>query len=142
MRSSAAAARTLVDANVIIDVATRHSEWLEWSSAALAEEGNAGVLAINPIILAELAPSFETPEELDRGVPVADFARLPLPWEAAHLAGHRFVRYRRAGGRQRSPLPDFYIGAHAQVEGLRLLTRDATRYRTYFPELDIVAPEG
>lgn len=89
---------------------------------------------------AEVSIRFERIEELEDALPAGDFARLPLPWEAAFLAGKCFVRYRRRSGRRRSPLPDFYIGAHAAVAGLTLLTRDATRYRTYFPGLEIIAP--
>lgn len=79
-------------------------------------------------------------EELDAALPSTYFRRLPLPWEAAFLAGKCFLDYRRKGGRKRSPLPDFYIGAHAEVGGMTLLTRDAARYNTYFPALRIIAP--
>lgn len=90
---------------------------------------------------AEISIRFERIEELEDALPARNFVRLPLPWEeAAFLAGKCFVRYRRRSGRRRSPLPDFYIGAHASVAGLTLLTRDATRYRTYFPGLEIIAP--
>lgn len=89
---------------------------------------------------AEISIRFERIEELEDALPAGDFVRLPLPWEAAFLAGKCFVRCRRRSGRRRSPLPDFYIGAHAAVAGLTLLTRDATRYRTYFPGLEIIAP--
>ena len=89
---------------------------------------------------AEVSIRFERIEELEDALPAGNFLRLPLPWEAAFLAGRCFVRYRRRSGRRRSPLPDFYIGAHAAVAGLTLLTRDATRYRTYFPGLEIIAP--
>ncbi len=83
---------------------------------------------------------FERIEELEDALPAEDFLRLPLPWEATFLAGKCFVRYRRRSGARTSPLPDFYIGAHAAVEGLVLLTRDPTRYRTYFPSLELIAP--
>lgn len=98
------------------------------------------MLAINPLVYAEVSIRFERIEELEEALPEPDFLRLPLPWEAAFLAGKCFVRYRRRGGGRSSPLPAFYIGAHAAVAGLVLLTRDATRYRTYFPGLEIVAP--
>jgi len=91
-------------------------------------------------VYAEISIRFERIEELEDALPASDFVRLPLPWEAAFLAGKCFVRYRRRSGRRRSPLPDFYIGAHASVAGLTLLTRDAIRYRTYFPGLEIIAP--
>lgn len=134
-------APTLVDANVLIDVATHDKRWFGWSRQALVEAADRGLLAINPIIYAELGVNYQSARELDGAFPERDFARLPLPYEAAHLAGRTFLAYRRAGGARRSPLPDFYIGAHAVVEGLRLLTRDARRYRTYFPGLALVAPD-
>ncbi len=84
--------------------------------------------------------SFDRIEDLDAALPEPAFERQPLPWPAAFLAARCFLAYRRSGGTRRSPLPDFYIGAHAAVAGLRLLTRDATRYRTYFPRLELVAP--
>ena len=132
---------TLIDANVLIDVATRDQHWFSWSRQALVEAADQGPLAINAIIFAELAVNYESARELDEAFPEPDFVRLPLPYAAAHLAGRTFLAYRRAGGARRSPLPDFYIGAHAAVEGLRLLTRDARRYRTYFPGLALIAPE-
>jgi predicted nucleic acid-binding protein len=98
------------------------------------------VLAINPLIYAEVSIRFARIEELEDALPREDFLRLPLPWEAAFLAGKCFVRYRRRRGGQRSPLPDFYIGAHAAAAGMVLLTRDASRYRTYFPALETIAP--
>jgi predicted nucleic acid-binding protein len=91
-------------------------------------------------LYAEVSIRFDRIEELEEALPEEDFLRLPLPWEAAFLAGKCFVRYQRRRGGRRSPLPDFYIGAHAAIAGLVLLTRDATRYRTYFPALEIIAP--
>ncbi|HEX7091799.1 MAG TPA: type II toxin-antitoxin system VapC family toxin [Longimicrobiales bacterium] len=131
---------TLVDSNVLLDLFTRDPEWYDWSAAALAEAAESSVLVINPIIYAEVSVRFERVEELEEALPATMFRRDPLPWEAGFLAGKCFLAYRRAGGGRRSPLPDFYIGAHAAVAGLRLLTRDATRYRTYFPRLRILAP--
>lgn len=130
----------LVDSNVLLDILTEDSEWSAWSEEALAECAERSALAINPLIYAEVSIRFERIEDLEDALPEEDFLRLPLPWEAAFLAGKCFVRYRRRRGAGRSPLPDFYIGAHAAVAGLVLLTRDAARYRTYFPGLEIVAP--
>jgi predicted nucleic acid-binding protein len=130
----------LVDSNVLLDVLTEDREWSVWSGEALAECAERSALAINPLVYAEVSIRFERIEELEDALPEEDFLRLPLPWEAAFLAGKCFVRYRRRRGGRRSPLPDFYIGAHAAVAGLALLTRDATRYRTYFPGLEIIAP--
>lgn len=107
----------------------------------LAHCAEAGILIINPIIYAEVSVGFERIEELDDALPADSFRRDPLPWEAAFLAGKCFLIYRRRGGSRRAPLPDFYIGAHAAVTGLTLLTRDARRYRTYFPQLTFLAPE-
>lgn len=97
-------------------------------------------MAINPIIFAEVSVGFERTEELEAALPREGFRRLQLPWEAAFLAGKCFLAYRRRGGVRSSPLPDFYIGAHARVSGLTLLTRDASRYQTYFPEVELIAP--
>ena len=131
---------TLVDSNVILDILTEDPDWLDWSASALARQADAGSLVVNPVIYAEVAARFERIENLEEALPVEYYRRDPLPWEAAFLAGRCFVRYRRAGGQRRSPLPDFYIGAHALVAGLTLLTRDARRYRTYFPKLRVIAP--
>jgi predicted nucleic acid-binding protein len=130
----------LVDSNVLLDVLSQDPRWGGWSEDALAQAADAGVLAINPIIYAEVSIRFERVEELETALPPEDFERLPLPWEAAFLAGKCFVQYRRRGGAKRAPLPDFYIGAHAAVAAVGLLTRDASRYRTYFPGLTLIAP--
>ncbi|HWK29794.1 MAG TPA: type II toxin-antitoxin system VapC family toxin [Solirubrobacter sp.] len=129
---------TLVDANVLLDIATEDARWFDWSAQALATAAGAGHVAINPLIYAEVAAGFSRVEDLNAAL--ADFQRLPLPYDAGFLAARCFVRYRRAGGQRRSPLPDFSIGAHAAVEGLTLLTRDAARYRTYFPRLALIVP--
>lgn len=131
---------TLVDSNVLIDLLTEDEKWLAWSAAALEESANQGELFINPIIYAEVSPLFDSIEDLDEAISPTYFRRADLPWEAGFLAGMAFVQYRRAGGTRRSPMPDFYVGAHAAIEGLTLLTRDAKRYRKYFPSLRIVAP--
>ncbi len=130
----------LVDSNVILDVVTADSRWGDWSSSMLARCAEVGMLVINPLIYAEVSVGFRRIEELDEVLPADSFRRDPLPWEAAFLAGRCFLAYRQRGGARRSPLPDFYIGAHAAVAGLALLTRDARRYRTYFPRLVILAP--
>jgi hypothetical protein len=133
-------AATLVDSNVLLDVITQDAEWLDWSAATLSRAADDSVLVINPIVYAEVAARFARIEDLEEALPPAYYERRPLPWEAAFLAGQCFVKYRRRGGARRSPLPDFYIGAHAAIEGLTLLTRDPRRYRTYFPALRILAP--
>ena len=133
---------TLVDSNVLIDVATGGSEWVDWSAAMITRVAEAGRVVINPIIYAEVSLGFDRIEDLDEAIPIEYFAREDLPWEAAFLAAQTFLEYRRAGGAHRAPLPDFYIGAHAAVAGYTLLTRDARRYRTYFPKLRIISPSG
>ena len=131
---------TLVDSNVILDVVTDDAAWSARSRRALERAADEGGLAINPIVYAEVSVGYDRIEDLDAALPPETFARLPLPWAAGFLAGECFVRYRRAGGTRRSPLPDFYIGAHAAIEGLTLLTRDARRYRTYMPRLSVITP--
>jgi predicted nucleic acid-binding protein len=131
---------TLVDSNVLLDLFTEDEEWFDWSSAMLAACAEEGELVINPIVYAEVSPQFDTLEDLDEALPPGFFRRAPLPWEAGFLAGLAFAKYRRAGGVRPTPMPDFYIGAHAAVEGLALLTRDARRYRKYFPSLRVIAP--
>ncbi len=131
----------LVDSNVIIDVLTRDPNWYSWSAAALRDAADQDEVAINPIIYAEIAAGFATMAELDLQAGADAFRRLPLPYEAGFVAGRAFIEYRRRGGVRTSPLPDFYIGAHAAVSGLRLLTRDARRYTGYFPKVRLVSPE-
>jgi len=142
-RLMAAAQRpvTLVDSSVILDIVTGDSAWGRWSEDALARAGDDGQLVINPIVYAEVSAGFDQIEELDDAIPAGDFRRETLPYEAGFLAGKAFLAYRRRGGQKRSPLPDFYIGAHSAVRGYRLLTRDAARYRTCFPTVTLIAPD-
>lgn len=130
----------LIDSNVLIDIATRDQAWFHWSARALSECSARGRLAINPVIYAEVSMGFERIEELNAALPAVDYARMPIPWSAAFLAGRCFLTYRRRGGARAAPLPDFYIGAHAAVSGLVLVTRDPKRFRTYFPTVSLVAP--
>lgn len=129
----------LVDANVLLDILIPDPEWESWSTRALMEAAERSLLAINPIIYAEVSIGFDRVEALEEALP-PELEREPLPWDAAFLAGKAFLDYRRRRGARASPLPDFYIGAHAAVRGYTLLTRDAGRYRTYFPELALIAP--
>jgi len=131
---------TLVDSSVLLDILTEDPRWIEWSASALEQRAEESLLVINPIIYAEISIRFERIEDLEGALPATIFRRDALPWEAAFLAGKCFLTYRKRGGARRSPLPDFYIGAHAAVAGMTLLTRDAARYRTYFPRLDLIAP--
>ena len=131
---------TLVDSSVLLDILTDDPVWSGWSGEALARTGDQGRLVLNPIVYAEVSVGFRRIEELDDAVPASEFDRESLPYAAGFVAGKALVAYRKRGGQRRSPLPDFYIGAHAAVCGYRLLTRDAARYRTYFPSLDLIAP--
>ena len=131
----------LVDSNVLIDLMSENSEWFAWSSAALANAADSAHLVINAVIYAEVSVRFTRIEDLEDALPKSLFQREPIPFEAGFLAGKAFLAYQQRGGAKRSPLPDFIIGAHAAVAGHRLLTRDATRYRTYFPRLALIAPE-
>ena len=130
----------LVDSNVILDVAYADPQWRAWSEAAIEQDAEETVLVINPIIYAEVSIGYARLGHVEAVLPVDRFRREALPYEAAFLAGKSFLTYRRRGGRRTSPLPDFYIGAHAAVRAYRLLTRDATRYRTYFPAVELIAP--
>ena len=130
----------LVDSTVILDVVTEDSKWYDWSAGQLEKLAEGHTLVINPIIYSEVSIGFDRIEDLDQTLPPDFFRRDPLPWEAGFLAGKCFVKYRRSGGKRHSPLPDFYIGAHAAIRGIVLLTRDTNRYRTYFPKLALISP--
>ncbi len=130
----------LVDSNVLLDVLEEDENWYAWSSTQLQIVADRSTLIINPIIYAEVSVGFKRIEELEDVLPMDFFQRKPIPYEAAFLAGKCFIRYRKLGGTKQSPLPDFFIGAHAAVSGLTLLTRDASRYRTYFPSLSLITP--
>lgn len=132
---------TLVDSNIFLDLITVDQQWAPWSELKLKEVSGQGPVVINPIVYSEVSVGYSTLGELDAVLPDDLYIRMPLPWSAAFLAGKCFQDYRRRGGEKRSPLPDFYIGAHAAVSRLRLLTRDARRYRTYFPTVEVIAPD-
>lgn len=130
----------LVDSNVILDVLTEDPQWFEWSAQMLTQYGDLGDLVINPIIYAEVSVGFNRVDELEAALLPDFFRRDALPYEAAFLAGQSFLDYRRRGGERRSPLPDFYIGAHATIAEIPLLTRDVNRYQTYFPTVALITP--
>jgi len=134
-------AEMMVDSNVLLDVLTEDPAWFEWSSRSLQECAQDHILVINPIIYAEVSIGFDRIEDLDAALPERTVERRPIPLEAAFLAGKCFLKYRERGGLRQSTLPDFFIGAHAAVEKMTLLTRDASRYRTYFPRLRLLSPE-
>jgi hypothetical protein len=130
----------MIDSCVLLDVIAIDPQWADWSAGQIAAAMDVGRVVINPLIYAEVSVGYRSIEELDELLPAGDYEREPLPYLAGFAAGKAFVRYRRGGGDKRSPMPDFYIGAHAAVAGYRLLTRDARRYRTYFPSIDVIAP--
>ena len=132
----------LVDSNVLLDLATDDPRWAAWSLSSLERLAETSILMINAVVYAEVSVGFDRIEALDAALPPDLFRREELPYEAAFLAGKCFLRYRRGGGVRSAPLPDFFIGAHAAVAGYRLLTRDAARYRTYFPRLELIAPSS
>ena len=131
----------LVDSNVLLDLMTEDARWLDWSARAIEQAADRFRLVINPVIYAEVSVRYSRIEDVDEALSKTSFDREAIPYEAAFLAGKVFVAYRRRGGMKPSLLPDFFIGAHAAVAGYRLITRDATRYRTYFPKLSLIAPE-
>ncbi len=131
----------LVDSNVLLDIFTDHEIWRPWSENALGEARTAGLAGINPLIYAETSLAFNDAAALDQALDSLLLMRLNLPYDAAFAAGRAFLRYRRAGGLRSSPMPDFYIGAHAELDGLTILTRDVQRYRMYFPGVALIAPD-
>lgn len=132
---------TLIDSNVLIDVLVGNPAWSDWSDRALVDALEDGVVFVNQVVYSEISIGFPSIEECEWALDAQGIERIPLPWPAAFLAGRAFLDHRRRGGPKRSPLPDFFIGAHAAVEGRRLLTRDASRYRTYFPSIELITPE-
>lgn len=133
---------TLVDANILIDLFTDDREWAEWSAEALTRASAEGAVGINPVIYAEASIAFTTQVLFEASLCPLELTRWDLPYNAGFRAGKAFLAYRRKKGERRSPLPDFYIGAHAAENGLRLLTRDPRRYRKYFPEVDLIVPDN
>ena len=133
-------AGTLVDSGILIDVLADDPQWADWSLEQLDRCGRLAPLYINPLILAEVSPRFERAADLEAALAGLPLVRQALPWDAAFLAGQAFKVYRQSMGAKTSPMPDFYIGAHALVCGLQLLTRDTARYRSYFPTLPLVSP--
>ena len=130
----------LVDTNVLLDVVQDDPQWADWSIGQMRAQARIHALVINPVIYAEISLSFSTVEALDKVIDTLALEVREIPREALFLAGKAFAQYRRRGGVRQQVLPDFLIGAHAAVEGWPLLTRDARRFRTYFPGLEVLAP--
>ena len=132
--------KVLVDSNIILDIFTEDPDWFEWSAAQIEQLATSYRLVINPIIYAEVSVRFQRIEDLEESLPQDFFMREPLPWEASFLAAKAYVQYKKIGGSKHSTLPDFFIGAHASIESMSLLTRDVSRYQTYFPKLELISP--
>ena len=130
----------LVDSSVILDVFLDDPEWGDWSEGVLSKLSGMHSLCINPIIYTAISIGFERIEELEEVVAVCGLKMVPIPKEALFLAGKVYLRYRKGKGKKVAPLPDFFIGAHAAVEGLELVTRDVRRIKTYFPSVKIISP--
>lgn len=131
----------LIDSNVLIDVIHEDAKWVDWSAAAIGDCLARGKLAINPLIYAEVSVYFNSDRDVDAALPARLYERLDLPYAAARNAAIAFHKYRKAGGARTSLLPDFYIGAHAQWADCTLVSRDSTRYKTYFPKLKLISPK-
>jgi predicted nucleic acid-binding protein len=132
---------TLVDSNVLLDVITDGEVWADWAQEQLEQAASSGPLVINDVIYSELSTRYATVEGVDAMLRNLDIDLATIPRAALFLAGKAYLRYRSAGGLRTGVLADFFIGAHAAVEQLPLLTRDAKRYRTYFPTLELITPE-
>ena len=130
----------LIDSNVLLDVATNDATWADWSARAIETAALSATLVINPIVYAEVSIGYDRIEDLEQSLPATVYRREALPFEAAFLAGKVFLAYQRRAGRKWTPLPDFYIGAHAAIAGYQLLTRDPKGYRTYFPTVPLICP--
>lgn len=131
----------LVDTNVLVDVLQNDPQWADWSIAQLQAQSKVHRLSINPIIYAELSLNFSTVEALDAVISRMELDLLDIPKPALFLAGKAFMQYRRGGGLKTNVLADFFIGAHAAVSGLPLLTRNTRRYQSYFPSINLVTPK-
>jgi predicted nucleic acid-binding protein len=131
----------LVDSNIILDVFLDDPNWAEWSESKLEKFSAITKLFINPIVYTEVSIGFERIEELESALKRAGFQMLEIPKEALFLAGKAFLKYRKNRGTKRSPLPDFFIGAQAAILEMALITRDESRYRTYFPTVKLISPK-
>lgn len=132
---------TMIDTNVLVDVAVRDPKWLGWSRRKIAEAAARGTLVINQIVFSEFSVRYDKVETVEALLPADEFLRESLPWLSSFAAGRAYGAYRRNGGTRERVLPDFLIGAHAYLRGYSLLTRDPKGYRAYFPDLDIISPE-
>ena len=132
----------LVDTNVLVDVLEDDTDWAEWSISQLRSQSKVHRLIINPIIYSELSLTFSGVEAMDETLDLMEIPMVEIPKAALFLAGKAFVQYRRKGGTKTNVLGDFFIGAHAALSGLPVLTRDVRRYAHYFPSVRLVSPDG
>jgi predicted nucleic acid-binding protein len=133
---------TLIDSNILIDLLGKDPDWWDWSLSQMEEAKLNGPLLINDVIYAESSIRYRTIERFDAALAAAGVTVVTIPHEALFLAGKTFIKYRDAGGPRLGVLPDFFIGAHAAVQRLPLLTRDVRRYRSYFPTVALIAPDA
>jgi predicted nucleic acid-binding protein len=131
----------MVDSCVLIDIFQEDPIWYKWSASVIEIHAEVSMFVINPIIYAEISVAFKKIEEIEEALPLGYFLREPIPHEAAFLAAKSFLKYKRNGGSKSQTLPDFFIGAHALVNGMSIITRDKCRYATYFPALKLITPE-
>ena len=131
----------LVDSNIILDVFLDDPNWANWSESKLAKYSSITKLFINQVVYSEVSIGFKRIEDLEIGLNRGGFVMLEIPKEALFLTGKAFLKYRKNRGTKRSPLPDFYIGAQAAILNLDLITRDESRYRTYFPTVNLISPK-
>jgi hypothetical protein len=132
--------KVLVDSNILLDIFNKDPQWYEWSKEKLAEQANRANIVINPIVFAEISTSFPSLQKAQQTLRNANIKYLQVTQEVCYLAGMAFKQYRKNGGKKVLPLPDFFIGAHAFVGKMHLLTRDKKSYKTYFPQVDLIAP--
>ena len=130
----------LVDSNIVLDVFLDYPKWADWSESKLDEYDQSGILYINSIVYSEISIGFDRIEDLESAIVRAGFQMLEIPKEALFLAGKAYLKYKKRKGTKRTPLPDFFIGAQAAVQDLDLITRDVSRYQSYFPTVKLISP--
>ena len=130
----------LVDSNIVLDVFLNDLKWADWSESKLDEYDQLGILYINSIVYSEISIGFDRIEDLESAIARAGFQMLEIPKEALFLAGKAYLKYKKRKGTKRTPLPDFFIGAQAAVQNLDLITRDVSRYQSYFPTVKLISP--
>ena len=130
----------LVDSNIVLDIFLNDPKWADWSESKLDEYAQLGILYINSIVYSEISIGFKRIEDLESAIAKAGLQMLGIPKEALFLAGKAYLKYKKRKGTKRTPLPDFFIGAQAAVQNLDLITRDVSRYQSYFPTVKLISP--